>query len=118
MALSAYVWLAGVVCCLIGGVAIVPAVGEATLAAGGGLAAWGLYRQVSGRLDGLAIIMLAVMGPSRHILDGPSIGIVATACMVVVLLLTAPVAGLFVRGSHSTGGQAAAEQNSGRARKA
>ena len=96
--MAAFAWLAGVVCCLIGGLATLPAVAEATLATGGGLTAWWLYRQTSGRYDGLAIIMVAVVGPCGHILDGPFTGFVATACIVVVQIKIAPIVGLCVRG--------------------
>ena len=109
--MAAFAWLAGVVCCLIGGLAALPAVAEATLATGGGLTAWWLYRQTSGRYDGLAIIMVAVVGPCGHILDGPFTGFVATACIVVVQIKIAPIVGLCVRGYPAKVGRPTAAQN-------
>lgn len=96
LVMAAIAWVESVACCLIGGVSILSSLGEATIAVIGGLTAWAFYREVSDRYDGLAIVMLAGLGPLRHVYDGPSIGMNFTVVQVTVQLVMAPVAGLLV----------------------
>jgi hypothetical protein len=86
---------------------IVPAACEATVAATGGLIAWAVYREISGRYDGLVIIFLAVIGPTRHIMDGPGGGVIGAAIVVPVQILFAAIVAKFVRAPVMTTDQTA-----------
>lgn len=98
--------MAGMVWCLaflfylsVGGAAL-PAAGEAAVATAGGLAAWAIYWGVSGREHWVAIVMLAMSVPIRHIAAGPPIvGTVReTVTTAGILIIAAAVVGLIARG--------------------
>ncbi len=81
------VWVVAVICCLLGGVGIVMALCEATLAAVGGVFAWIIYRETSGRYDGLAIVMAFIIVPAMHILDGPSRGLIGGIVIQMAVMI-------------------------------
>jgi hypothetical protein len=95
--LAAVVWCVSSCGCLIGGLGLLVSVCEATLAAAGGLVAWVIYREISGRTDGMGIVMLPVIGPLRHVLNRPAHGIGPSVIMVAVMAVFALIAGMIIR---------------------
>jgi hypothetical protein len=111
LVMATYVWCAATVLCLIGGVGLLMAVSEATLAATGSLTAWAIYRRISGLCDGLVIITIATIGPERHILDsGPGKGILPTVLHIALLIVSAPIFGAMGRAPDTSSSQSAFEQ--------
>jgi hypothetical protein len=91
LSLAAIVWFISLLCCLIAGGSLIPSVGEATLASGGSFLAWAIYRELSGRYDGLLPLFLASMAPIRQLLEGNARGPAGTIIMVIVLLIVSPI---------------------------
>jgi hypothetical protein len=97
LVMAAAVWCVASCGCLVAGMGLFWSVGEASLAAVGGLVAWVTYREVSGRTDGLGIVMVPVIGPLRHVLDGPDHGISPSVIVVAVTAVFALIGGMIVR---------------------